>query len=633
MNWVQIALFFVYCLSVLSAGIAVYRFLNPRLEIINRTLYLGESLLLGSILVIGELLLLSLVHLYKASFLWGVVILNFIFLLIPSVRQGWKVFGAKKLVWDVPLVVFFLLIGFFFFRNCYFLIDVDSHSTYLYAQKLWLEHGTSIFASPALDIKIFTPHFNAVPYGLGLALFPYEPLFPHLIVAFWTIIVVLLVFGYVTYRFGRLYALCAVMLCLFNDHVFYSGELGCCIINSALIALFFASAYNFWESRSSANIFRFVLALIFLSQVMANKYQMFYAFVFLFITGALISQNIRGYLRGIFKDPRYLIGLLVSAVICSLWYLKNFLATGCPTFPILAGEMGALNWTPEMAKVFNKVFGGPLTADQIFKFFTYMFVWPGVYAAKLMGKMIALLPFVFLLALIRKNFNQERLKEVCFWIWVSFITIWGICLVSFLDPRHYRYGIAVMAVAVIFSLDFLLRDSLRLPKKLIPVIVFFVAVQNWSVPLHQRSFDCPSMADNIAVLKNQLQMKNLIFYHYPNNVIVFRDFRQNLKKFLSGAWDTGNGGATGLSAYLLPTRPQVGLWYTSVVGWKSYEDPQAIVDDLHREKIYWIMRVTDGKLVFESAEEYAQRAVGFDRYPKELFYNYDFPKELAEVHY
>ncbi len=57
------------------------------------------------------------------------------------------------------------------------------------------------------------------------------------------------------------------------------------------------------------------------------------------------------------------------------------------------------------------------------------------------------------------------------------------------------------------------------------------------------------------------------------------------------------------------------------------------MDDLHREKIYWIMRVTDGKLVFESAEEYAQRAVGFDRYPKELFYNYDFPKELAEVHY
>jgi hypothetical protein len=102
---------------------------------------------------------------------------------------------------------------------------------------------------------------------------------------------------------------------------------------------------------------------------------------------------------------------------------------------------------------------------------------------------------------------------------------------------------------------------------------------------------------------------------------------------VSAAWDSGVGGVTQLSAYLLPSRPQVGLWHTTAVRWGSYKDVKTITSDLQNLGIEWIMKVEQGKLIFESDEIYAKRAVEFDRFPKQLFYNYGFPQELVNVKY
>jgi hypothetical protein len=554
---------------------------------------------------------------------------NFLFLMAPALRRHWAEFLGKKTRWDAPLAALWILTLFFMFRNCFFLVDVDSHSTYLYAQKLWLEHATSVFASPALDIRVFAPHFNAVPYALGLALFPHELLFPQLVAAFWTVIVVLLVFGYVGFRLGRMYALAAVMLCLFNDHMFFSGENVCCIINSALIALLFAAAYNFWEASHRKDPFRLLLALVFLSQLPANKYQALYVFAGLLVLGMVLKDNVQNF-GLVMANRRWLLGLIAALGISGLWCLKNYLATGNPFFPILAGDMHTLGWTKDMANIFNKVYAGPLTFGQTMKFLSYLFVWPGVNAAKITGMLILLLPVWMMLCLRSKKFDMEAFKEICFWLSVALIALIGLCMVSFVDPRVYRYPIAVMAVASVFGLRFILEQGVGLPSRWASCLAVLVALAGFKV-VFSHDIGRPTIQQNIAVLTNRLHTQDVLSRYYPDNSIAAS--AKDDPRFSSAAWDTGIGGVTPLSAYLLPTRPQLGLWHTTAVQWDSYSNAQAIIDDLQAQGIQWVMSVKDGRLNFESDRDYAQRAVGFDRYPKELFYNYGFPQELATVKY
>ena len=172
MNWIQLGMFVGYVLCVWAAGTAIHSFFNPKGVSPNRILYLGETLLLGSILIVGEMLTMSLVKLYKAPFLWGAVAANLGFFVIPKVRRAAAGFFTPGVRWSAPFIAFIFLVAFFLFRNCYFLVDIDSHSAYLYTQKLWLERGTSIFADTAMDMRVLVPQFNAVPYALGISVFP-----------------------------------------------------------------------------------------------------------------------------------------------------------------------------------------------------------------------------------------------------------------------------------------------------------------------------------------------------------------------------------------------------------------------------------------------------------------------------
>ncbi len=640
MNTCQFGLFIVYVIASGIAGMAIRAWVYSPEVTANRYLKAGESFLIGGCWIAGLMVFASLWGGYNAVVLWSIVVGQLLWCCSRIVRQQ-----LQELI-HVPHISFpnsialgacVLLISFFVFRNCFFLVDVDSHSTYLYAQRLWLERGSSIFGSPAFDMRIFVPHLNAVPYALGLALFPTETLFPQLIVAWWTVVACILVFGYMTEIFKNyFYGLSAVMLVLFNDHMFFSGANNSCIINSAIIALLVAAVYHFVESRRDGQQWRLMIALMFAAQLLANKYQLFYTAVLLTVIGGMIQPNLKGAVKTIKQHPQLLGGLLISIVLMSLWYVKNWLATGVATFPILAGHFQVFNWTNEMSDIFNKVFAGPLQFNQIFKYLNYLFIWPGINAAKYVCLLISIMPLIMIANYAwRKNENDEHLLSLNFWLAASLLILIGVCLVSFVDPRHYRYGIAVMAMGTIIGLDFIWRKVCRLPQIMVTVLILIMASLGWPIMLAQGGdLKRPTFVDNWQVVTDKLHAQQVMKRYFPDNFILREQLAQNpasQEKFNVSAWDTGVGGLTHLSAFLMPPIAQIGLWHTTVIRWSSYARSEDIINDLSKAHIQWILRVHDNTLQFETLADYAARAVLYDRNPKELFYNYGFPAELAKV--
>ncbi len=623
---------------MLAAGVGIYSLVHPfSKESFNRFVYLGESLLLGSIIIVGEMMILSLLGLYTAWCLWGVVLLNFSFLFIKVIRQQFSCI-FRSVNWDLSLAIFILLVGIFAFRNCYFLVDVDSHSTYLFAQKLWLENHSSLIGSPAVDVRIFVPHFNAVPYALGLSIFPRETLFAQLVVAFWTVVVLILVFGYVSHCLSRWHGLAAAMMVLFNDHMFYSGANQFVIVNSALIAFLFASVYNFWESRNTEKSFRFLLAVIFLLQILANKYQGLYAAIFIFLFGGiLIQKNPVSSIKWILCQPKNAIFFVGGVIFLSLWYLKNFIITGVATFPILAGFFGAFGWTPEMASTFNNVYVGPLSPLKFLKYMSFMFVWPGVHPTKIVLIVICFLPLILALVMRRKKTLDEKSSQLFYWLAMSALIVFGFCLVNFVDPRVYRYGIAVLSIGAVFAIDYILREVFSIKNKVfIALIVLICSLPGYKI-IYNPGVICkpPSMEDNLGVLLNKIHFSDIEKRYYPYNEGAKKAVKNNREKFLKAAWDTGVAGSeSSLSAFLYPSAPQVGLWHTTVVKWDSYKSPKLIAADLGNSGIEWIMRVDREKndLIFLSVDQYAQEAATYNLAPEEIYYNYGFPKELSRSH-
>ena len=634
MNHLQFCLFFVYLFSMLIAGIGLYSLMDPKnSDYLNRHVYSGEALLLGSILLVGELVILSLIGLYRVPFLWGAVILNYAFLFRKDTRERFLGLLKERAGLDVPLFLFLALMAVFIFRNMFFLVDVDSHSTYLFAQKLWLSQGTSLVGDTATDIRIFAPQFNAVPYALGLSLFKEDTLFPHLVVISWTLIALLLVFGYASYRFNRYYGLAAAMFVLFNDHIFYSGANSCCIINGAVICFLWAAAYNFWVGRDQNNFFRFTLALIFLSQVMANKYQMAYSVIFLAALGILIQEYPVWKIRQLLEKKKFLFPLLVSVLFLLLWYVKNYLATGLATFPILADKFQIFNWTPDMAHTFNKIFGGGMSFAKFIKYAGYFFVWPGISASKYLWMIIVFLPLLILMNAMKTAIDKDAIRELGYWLCLSTLMVLGLYIVHFVDPRHYRYYIGIFSFSLIFSVDYIFRHCLGIRKRILSGFVILVlSLSGYSIIFDQGgSLKRPTFQDNVGVILNRLHFSDIVIRYYPQNLAVDEGFEAHREMAMKGAWDTGVAGVTPLSAFLLPIRPQVGLWHTTVVQWDSYNNPESVVTDLENYGIKWIMRVKDGRLIFLSLEEYAKEAVLYDRHPKKFFYDYGFPRELSEM--
>jgi len=637
MNYLIFLSFITYVVSALIAGTVIYSYLNrDNKNYFNRSVYLGETFLLGNIPLIGGWLLLSLVGLYRGPCLWGLVVLNYLFLLHKDVREQCGMMFRKKTVWDVPLVLFFILAGVFIFRNIFYMMDVDSHDNYLFTQKLWLATGSSLQGDVARTNLIFFPQFDAMPYGLGIALFGQDTLFAQLVNTGWRLVAVLLVFGYVSSRLDRFAGLAASMLVLFNDHFFYSGANKPVIINGAMTALLFAVIYNFWEARRQNSSFRFILALIFATQVMANKYQMAFTLFFLLILGFFMQPNLGEKIRHILRQKRWWMALGVAVLCAALWYIKNFLITEWPTFPLLAGRFHVWNYTPEQEIAFMKVFGR-LSPSLILKYLNYLFIWPGINAAKYTALGLSFFPLLIVFSILRNKMEKEALSEAAFWLGLSVVMIIGTCLAVHWGPTYYRFSSPVFAAASVYFFNYFLRHCLGLKKPLvIGLLLLLLALPGYKIIFAEDGPQGrPFFKDNWGILLNRVHFADVVDRYYPANRIAAEEFNKNSALAMKSAWDIGLGmcGNTPLSAFLLPTRPQVGLWHTSVINWKSYEDPKWVVQDLKKYGLERIMRMQNDKLVFLTLEEYAQEAVRYDRFPKSLFFDYGFPKELSEIKY
>lgn len=632
MNYAQIILFLVFVFSVLACGLFA-RCLCDREDrhFINRSLYFGEALLLGSIIAVGELLLLSLFGLYSRNFIWGAMFLNYAFLLDRRVRNKFEYLLPGRRIFNLPNIIFIILLLVFVFRNLFFMVDVDSHSVYLFTQRLWLEHGSSIFGNSGYDIRIFVPQFDAVPYGLGISVFGKETLFAELINIFWRLIVLLLVYGYTSCRFNKYCALAAVMLVLFNDHFFISGANHSVIINAALIAFLFGAAYNFWEARSERSGFRFFLGLIFLSQLMANKYQMAYVLFFMFILGLSIQHKPVKIMKEVFSNKSFFLCLLASVLILSLWYVKNFLATGDPFLPFLAGRLNIFNWSKEQEYVCMKVFASGMKPLTFVKYMNYFFIWPGINSAKFIILTIAFLPLILITANQRKKVTEEASLELFFWLSSGILVIMGTALVCFHDPRYYRFPLAILSFAAVFSLRYIMEYCLNLKKEvfLTGIILFIALVGVKSIYRPICAF--PTVKENIGVLFDKIHMDYCIRKYFPHVLVIDQGLKDNAQKLDKAAWGLGEG--QNYPQFLIPTRPLVSLWSSSLIKWNSYGNTDAIISDLTDAGIEWVMVVEDKQLRFLPIQEYALIANKFNRFPDKTYCDYGFPPELNRISY
>ena len=593
MNQAQIGLFILYAFSVLSCGIGTYVFLDKNKQtFINRSIFLGESLLLGSIFLVGQLLLLSLIGLYKMPYLWGVVVLNYTLLFNKNTRNQFFELFTKKISFNIPTIIFIILVAILIFRNCYFLIDVDSQTTYLFTQRFWLLNGTSIAGNITTESRIFVPQFDFVPASLGISIFRQETFFPELVNLLWRLIVLLLVFGYTSYRFNKYYGLATAMFVIFNDHFFYSGVNHWVLINGAVIAFLFASAYNLWESRRQDSSFRFLLALIFLSQLPANKYQMAYVSIFIFMFGISIQPSPIRKIKEILFNKKRIFVLLLAVIIMSFWYLKNYLVTGDPVFPILAGRFHAFNWTADQEHTFIKVFGG-LNPLKFFKYISYLFIWPGVNPAKFTIATISLLPLIFVKTIINSKIDKDLFFELSFWLGLSILAIMGICLSCHQDPRYYRYPIGILSFTAVLSLHYILKYCFNIKKPiLISGIILLAAMPGYNIMYQTEGyFIRPTFKENIDVLFNRIHTDYAIKKHYPEIEKIIKVFEENKEKIDASAWDEGSFNYN-MPQFLLPIRPVVSMWFSTTIKWDSYSSKKLIIKDLKSHGILWIMQLS-----------------------------------------
>lgn len=634
MNKLQIGLFMVYSISLFISGIGLYGILNKGAKgIMSRAIYLGESLLLGGLFLVGELLILSFLGLYKAPYLWAVVILNYAYLFKRSTREGLMSFAKEKITIDLPLMGFILLLLVFMYRNCYCMVDVDSLFGYLFTQKVWLASGTSLVGGPTYNSMLYVPQFDVLPSALGISLFAQETLFPQLINVFWRVIVLILLFGYTSYRFNRYCGLAAAIFVALNDHFFFSGVNRWVLINGAVIAFMFASAYNFWEARQQNSTFRFLLALIFLSQMLANKMQVISIFIFLLIIGVAIQKDVIKKIKEIFSNKLWVSFIIASLVFVFLWYFKNFLITGNFVFPRFAGKLATFGYTLEQEQLYSKLVSG-IGPGLFLKYMSYLFIWPGINAAKIVIFTISFLPIFLFLLYVKNKEDKKQLIELFFWLGLCVLAVMGMSLVSHWEPRYHRYPIAIMAFTAVLSVRFIFMSIGLRNKFIIGLVMLLIALKgsvNEGYKLifsHGDTFVRPSMRENTDIILDRIHTDYAVRKVCPEIDAINSSLRENNDKINSAAWEL----SFSYPLFLLPVRPQISPMLSATIKWDSYNSPEAVMSDLKRQGIDWVMQMRDGKLIFITALEYSREAGKFNKHPSQRIGNYGgLPPELIDI--
>jgi len=634
MNHIQFGLFVVFWISVLISGSYFYSHLTEKDPLKgNRCIALGESLLIGSIILYGSLMLLGIMGLYSKPFIWAAVSANFLFLFKERTRSRLKLFFSRSFPISLPFFVFIVMLLLFIYRNCYFLVDVDSHSTYLLTQKIWLTYGKSTIGSPGIDARFYIPQFDTVFYSLGLSVYPKETLFPQLINTYWRVIALILAFGYTSYRFNKYYGLAASMFLFFNYHFHFSGANKWVIINPAIISFIFVSSYCFLESRRNNSNSRFFLALIFLSFIPSNKYQGIFVMFFIFVFGLFIQRSLIEKIQSLFEKKKKTILFILFISISLLIFLKNYIATGSAIFPILAGKFHLLNRHPEMDEAFRQYAHG-VDFRTFVKYIGYLHHFSEVMPAKRVFFTLVLLPLILLKILTKNELNKEKTIELVYWIALSVFALFGICYVTHQDPRYYCYPIALMAFASIYSLDYILTECFRIKNIVILCMcMLYFASRGYKLYKEEGGFyNLPYYKENLLVLKDKLHTADIIDTYFLHQTYVEKGLEENQSLIKRSAWDYSQFG-TNYSPFLVPIRPQVSFWWTTIIKWESYESEEKVIKDLKDFGIEYVMGVENAELKFIPIAEFAKEAVNFDKYPKRIQFPGYLPEELTRTKY
>jgi hypothetical protein len=155
---------------------------------------------------------------------------------------------------------------------------------------------------------------------------------------------------------------------------------------------------------------------------------------------------------------------------CGLWFAKNWLLTGNPTYPLLYGLFGGETWTAEKAALFDQVHRPHV--------FTLRALWTELYRVVMGTDWLS--PLVFPLAALSLLVRKHRAMIIGLWLYIALIiALWwlftlridrfwvpafsilallagaGAC---WCDQKLWRYGVAAVLVLGL-AFNFLLAGS------------------------------------------------------------------------------------------------------------------------------------------------------------------------------
>jgi len=242
------------------------------------------------------------------------------------------------------------------------------------------------------------------------------------------------------------------------------------------------------------------------------------------------------------------------------------------------------------------------------------------------------LPFILIVADLRSKKKDYTSQELCYWVGLCIIAVIGISWMGFNGVRNYRYVFGMASFSLIFSVHYILSYCCKIKNQvIIGAILLALGAAKWHVIVEEKGHrQRPAIEDNIAVLKNELHTADVIERVYWRQGITEKGYYDNLEKAQKSAWGSASIWKR-YSFFLVPFRPQITIWSTSIINWNSLENEELIAKDIRDYGLEYVMVPYDEELQFLTPEEYAKTIVHYKKKPDKILFDYGHPEELLKI--
>ena len=256
-------------------------------------------------------------------------------------------FGSKLFAWLLSLSLFFFIF-FEFFLNLTPPISRDAIIHHLAIPKLWIQHG-GFYEIPWADFSYFPMNINLLYVVPLLFKIDIIPKFIHMAFALAT---GWLIFSYLKRKYDKVWG-------LLGAFIFLSTPITIWLSTSAYIDLgmtFFttASVLGFirWRESNYGDMKWFFLAAFAMGLAVGSKYNALMAW---FITNLLIMViYVRDEDTQIEAIKYGVLFFIITVVVASPWYLKNYILTGNPFFPLFKSFFKSLYSAAPVGEIVNQ---------------------------------------------------------------------------------------------------------------------------------------------------------------------------------------------------------------------------------------------------------------------------------------